>query len=359
MSYRAYVPNSRRHGGRQPHKPWLIAVNSYQGQVQSRVHLTQHANHNHTDVDDLFGILPTDTFQDVPMHTIEQGVHPATAGAAQYGQFLRQNPTYPSIQYDFVKQYCAGRALRVDGNLDTYMDQKPNLGPRADGIDFSQPPPSKSMDEYQYPVYRGTTYNPMIALAIVHVAEKNLPFTTFHSALSHLPNVGPTEQNPLWRDDIDFIDKDILHDRKRTDLKIRVVFLPDYYLDGRHAIGFYTRKTPSRRLGAILFTPCTAADLRAAKLWTLFESDGGTGSDQDAAWEDVLVGVSDGEWFHADVVEEYAFWKNNIKVVKDWEIRLALTHLDFTKQIDGTEVNEASAWANERDGRRFWENRCE
>jgi hypothetical protein len=213
------------------------------------------------------GILPTDTFQDVPIESIEIGATLGAAGALQYQAFLLRNPVYPSIGFSFVEQYTSGSALRVNRMLDTAMDHAPNLGPNAPGIDFTKSVQGKRVERYHLPVYKAATYNPVVALAIVRVAEKNLPFVDFASALKNLPNLGPTEVYPAWRDDVDFFDEDVAYRRKPTDLRIRIAFLPDYYRDGRHAVGFYTRKARSGSLGAVVFAPCTVADLKAAKRW--------------------------------------------------------------------------------------------
>jgi hypothetical protein len=68
----------------------------------------------------------------------------------------------------------------------------------------------------------------MVPLAIIRVAEKNLHFINFDSALTNLPNLRPCDDYPLWRDDINFIQRDIEHHRRSTHARIRVVFVPDY-----------------------------------------------------------------------------------------------------------------------------------
>jgi hypothetical protein len=124
----------------------------------------------------------------------------------------------------------------------------------------------------------------MIPLAIIRVAEKNLHFINFDSALNNLPNLRPSDDYPLWRDDINFIERDIEHHRRSTHAIIRVVFVPDYYVDGRHAIGLYTREQTSKRLATMLLTDDTAVADRSA-------------------WEGVFVDVRVGEWLHGEVVE--------------------------------------------------------
>ncbi|KAF2680671.1 hypothetical protein K458DRAFT_311195 [Lentithecium fluviatile CBS 122367] len=264
-----------------------------------------------------FGIQPIDSLQDVVLESVETSADPALAGVSQYSNLLAEKKfEYHVIGVSFDQYRMAGRDPRTIRNLNGYADRKPTFGPPVDGIDFSKPPRSVRRGKYDKPIYKGETYKPIIPLAIIGVAEKNLPFVDFNSALNHLPNLGPEEKYPLWRDDIDFIDEDMTYTRKAADNKICIVFLPDYYIDGRHCVGFYTRKLPSERLGTILFTPCTAADLKAAKLWMKFNGR------EEHFWQDVLVGVGDGTWYHNHVVEQYDFWKTVLDVEEDWKLRL-------------------------------------
>ncbi|KAF2254117.1 hypothetical protein BU26DRAFT_589320 [Trematosphaeria pertusa] len=191
-------------------------------------------------------------------------------------------------------------------------------------IDYSKAPKGLPVASFSYPIYKGVTYNPVIPLAIIRVAEKNLPSINFISALNHLPNLAPTDPYPeLPTDDVDFLEDDTHHTRQLMDQPIRILFLPHYYNDGRHAIGFYTRKVPSRRLGSVLFTPCTDECLLEYRLLQRV-SEG-------EEWEDCDFCVSGGSWVHNDVVEEYAEWKKLFMVVaKEWDIVFRLT----TREID-------------------------
>ena len=299
------------------------------------------------------GILPTDTYQDVPINSVETPCNDTNAGIVQYRQFLSDHIYYPSIGVSFDQYRTTHSDMRPSTPLDTHADRKPTFGPGANGIDFSEAPDGKRWGEYTRPVYKGTTSNPLIPLAIIRVAEKNLPFLNFQSALAHLPNLDPAEKYPLWRDDIGFIENDTTRQRRATDVRIRVVFLPYYYTDGLHAMGFYTRKRPSKRLAAVLFTPCTVADLKAAKLLAVNATNVKKGSVESAdglAWENVVPGVSTGAWSHPDVVEEFEDWKAVRQVESDWKIRLGMT----LKSID-----EDSWEAAQRDGGLVWEDRWE
>jgi hypothetical protein len=295
------------------------------------------------------GILPTDTFQDIAIESIETSPNPATAGVHRYRQLLTDHPSYPSIGVSIEEYRTELRNPRTYKCLDTHANCKPTFGPEAAGIDFSKAPRSKGSRVYSLPVYKGVTSDPMIPLAIIRVVEKNLLFISFDSALNNLPNVGFGQKYPLWCDDINFIEKDSACMRQPTSDRICVVFLPDYYENSRHAIGFYTRKQPSKRFAAMLFTPCTIADLKDAKLWAQLDTNYAEGSVRLAegfGWECISVGAKAGEWVHVDVVEEYEAWKAVTTTECDWTLRLRTTL---------REIKEYSAAAGQRDGGRCWE----
>jgi len=292
------------------------------------------------------GIFPTDTFQDVPINSVEaSSLDETTWGVQQYRNLLASHLSYPSIGVSFEQYRTALRDPKTFRPPDANADRKPTFGPGALDIDFDNVPPRYPWRLYTHPVYKGTTSDPMIPLAIIRIAERNLPFINFDSALNNLPNLGAGEKYPVWRDDVDFIDKNTAHDRRSTHDRICVVFLPDYYIDGRHAVGFYTRKQPSKRFAAMLFTPCTVADLNAAKLWTLVAEDS-AGPVDGSAWEDVLVGVGAGQWFHGEMVEENETRNAVVAVEKEWTLRLKLTL---------RELEEYKPEAAERDGGQCWD----
>lgn len=264
------------------------------------------------------GILPRDSFQDIAIPSVEEG-RLGLSGCRAYRHFLAEQPEYPNIQVTFKSRKRRKRHAGSSRSFDSHRDRAPKAAPRQPHYDYTRPPEAISRSDYEFPIYAGTTYNPTIPLAITRLAEQNLPCFDFVSAREHLPNMGATTEYPVEADRIDFLDLDVEHERQASDSRIHVLFLPEYYQDGRHALGFCTLKMPSRRLGSMLFTPCTDEDLLSAHLKRAV-GDGGD-------WEAMEVGVAGGTWWDPrDVEDGYWEWARGFRLVAtDWQQRLQLT----------------------------------
>ncbi|KAB2100190.1 hypothetical protein AG0111_0g11358 [Alternaria gaisen] len=142
------------------------------------------------------------------------------------------------------------------------------------------PKPKFNRLDYDWPIYRATTTNPAVLLAIIRIAEKNLPFINFDSAITHLPNRAVNASLPIlpfnnapnrrWKgkEKAVFTD-DLPCEKKKGDQLMTLLFLPEFYKDGKHAVGYYDiapGRDKSMRLEAenvvqLLFTPCDTEDL--------------------------------------------------------------------------------------------------
>lgn len=227
-------------------------------------------------------------------------------------------------------------------------NKKPRGWPGGDeGIDYSDvPAPTPSTAEYQREIYKATTTNPAVFLAIIRIAEKNMPFINFDSALSHLPNLRPKDALPKLR-------QGVMHTQQKErygDLDMCVIFLPHFYQDGRHALGYYTLSpepdnwswTPKQGHLFVkheFFTPCTTQDLEMYNLVNYVKglddttSSGGHGLSVDCMNS---VGARGGTWLAWDVVEDWEYWVSEYGVVRSvWERDLALT-----RGVEETEMVE-------------------
>lgn len=136
----------------------------------------------------------------------------------------------------------------------------------ANGSGYAELP--QQVDDYDNPIYTAKTTNPAVILAITRIAQRNLKFLDFTSALDHLPNLPPNRPLPKLQKDV-FSDNHPHHHRN-DDVQVTIAFLPAFHQDGAHAIGYFTlphsqkaHTHPSFRLQTegCLFTPCSTADL--------------------------------------------------------------------------------------------------
>ncbi|KAI4653219.1 uncharacterized protein J4E79_008733 [Alternaria viburni] len=265
-------------------------------------------------------------------------------------------------------------------------------------IDYTKlPKPRCNRPNYVEYIYRATTTNPAVFLAILRVAERNLPFINFDSAITHLPNLlanarlpgipslsalssessealgaseasnhpqKPKANHPAFTEDTP-------HEKKETDTAMTILFLPNLYEDGRHALGYYalapeadadTKQVNPEDVVQILFTPCGISDLVEARLleWTAVDPDmkaradekkshgkkgdgveggdgkgggdgkEGDGKNGDAGDEDEEeeltveyiehVAARGGEWLERDVVGDWEEWCRSFRVARRvWE----------------------------------------
>lgn len=150
-------------------------------------------------------------------------------------------------------------------HLDRAYERKPSFD--SETMTWSQPPKELDYDQYHEPIYKSMTYDPLVALAITRIAEKNLSSINFDSALDNIFNVGPNTKYPIRRDNIRVLEHHS-YQRNLMERPIRIFFFPNMYSHGCHCIGYYTRKLPSQQLCSAVFTPCTDADIAATHLAT-------------------------------------------------------------------------------------------
>jgi hypothetical protein len=192
----------------------------------------------------------------------------------------------------------------------------------------THPAPPSCLSNYKQPIYSGTTHNPSIFLAILHIAHQNLPSTNLTSALYHLPNLHSKTTLPCLRPSAPgnlapspFLDNDSTP-KKPNDTDVQIAFLPEFYSNSRHALGYFEALLCSRghrKVGACVFTPCTEGDLRRYGLVEYLE-----GREDDGIEGMRKVGARAGCWLEGAVVEDYEQWSLVWKVVSGvWEGRLA------------------------------------
>lgn len=306
------------------------------------------------------GITPSDSLQDEPVNSIE---------IAPRGRNSRTELDH----YLYITKFKAKDYAIVSSDFDAYRRAAPPNAPAGDqlpdttpqSLDLGLPDPQYNYDElpahderYAQPIYKARTWNPLIALAIIRLAEKNLPFLNFNSDLAHLPNIGPQTLPPEFPPVEDgaampFLDEATTWMRELGDQPISVVFLPQYYLDGRHALAFSTRKAPSGRLCSIVCTPCTTRELRAAGLVLAPVEHGlpeSPGQDDEQTemrpWSNSRVGVSGGEWLYPSLERDIITWERAEHVVGfEWEVRVKVTL--FREALGG--IAEDHPDAQERD----------
>ncbi|KAI4941443.1 hypothetical protein J4E86_010476 [Alternaria arbusti] len=262
-------------------------------------------------------------------------------------------------------------------------------------IDYTKlPRPRCNRPNYVEYIYRATTTNPAVFLAILRVAERNLPFINFDSAITHLPNLlanarlpgipallalsldptkpskpsAPSEsQNQPGKKKANqpAFTEDTPHEKKEADIPMTILFLPNLYEDGRHALGYYalapeadpdTKQLNPEDVVQILFTPCGIADLVEARLleWTPIDPDlkaradekkgkkgeemkggdgegagdgkegdtGHVGDEEEELTVEYIehVAARGGEWLERDVVGDWEEWCRSFRVARRvWE----------------------------------------
>ncbi|RMZ70870.1 armadillo-like helical [Pyrenophora seminiperda CCB06] len=209
---------------------------------------------------------------------------------------------------------------------------------RDEKIDYTESPlPAPECPGYRRDIYKATTINPAVFLAIIRIAEKNLPFINFNSAISHLPNLRPQDPLPKLRQGVLYA-----QEKKRPgDVDMFVTFLPYFYRDGRHALGYYAlspepniwsssyKADGSLFVKNAFFTPCTTRDLDVFDLIEYMSGQKGTASsDGQEVGVDCMnsVAARRGKWLAWGVDEDWEDWDAEINIVKVlWELDLLLT----------------------------------
>jgi hypothetical protein len=268
---------------------------------------------------------PWDDHQDDIVVNSVEAVRPwvinSPAGAEHYLQALNQHKEYKHI-CTHPNEY---RRLLDTIEHDTETEDEPDSGsvPHLD-IDYTRTPhPPNAIDDYNNRIYAVNISNPAVFLAVIRIAQRNLPFMDFTSAINHLPNLPLHKSVP--KPSKHGFTEDVPYEKRNTDTQMTLAFLPDFYHDGRHALGYYhlvptaslAQPLAPPVLGTCLFTPCTTSDLMHFKLveWL---------PDKEYAEVQIMnvVGGRLGQWLHADVVEEWEAWK--MVLSRGWQGRLAL-----------------------------------
>lgn len=286
------------------------------------------------------GIFPSDSLQNFVVNSIE--IRPSARGAltghAHYAHLLTLHAQHHKTITSTFDSYRLSPPSNIPPGDPLILPppQEINLGPRLPEINYARHPPHRS--PYTSPIYTSRTYNPLLALAIIHLSKKNLPFLDFTSDTEHLPNVGPHTLPPRFPPPtpagaMPFLDAATDWPILPGDQGISIVFLPSYYVDGRHCLGFYTRKPVSGRLCAIVFTPCSMEEVIALGLLGVADPrheigdfEGMTvGSGGQVGWEVFEVGAGRGRWVQSRG-EDRDIW-NAVEQVAgvEWVIRVRVT----------------------------------
>jgi hypothetical protein len=262
------------------------------------------------------GRYPWDDYQDnAVVNSVETARVGQLNGVEHYRQLLSERTEHKHICSDFEEYRRYGK-VREDVIVEEEEEEvvASGLGPR---FDYTKPPtPPTSLAAYQQPIYKARTRNPAVFLAIIRIAQVNLPFLDFKSAINHLPNLPHNATLPTLPPKQAFTD-DVPHAPRSTDTEMTIMFLPQFYQDGRHCIGYFNIEpnlnSPTRQYTkTCLLTPCLTADIHKYHLVERQEK-------MDA------LGSREGAWVSADVVEEYESWSLCWKVASSvWETRIGL-----------------------------------
>lgn len=269
------------------------------------------------------GRYPWDDFQDeIIINSVEVpylGSRKPLAGVAHYLQQLsHQKEPYKHIcthpdEYRKLPDHVSEPDEEEDADSDSGSETDP-------GINYTvaaKPPPN--LEHYEQPIYEAEILNPAVFLAVVRIAQKNYPFLEYVSALGHLPNL-PVDA-PLPKLPKAVFPETVPYATARSATAFTLLFLPTFWADGRHALGYYEitdDKDP--RMATCFFTPCTTADLVKFNLVQWYSGRNARGVENMKS-----VGGKEGDWLHPDVVEEWEDWKFSVRVVgRMWQERLNL-----------------------------------
>jgi hypothetical protein len=331
---------------------------------------------------------PWDSHQDdIVVNSTELNTAGRKLGIDHYRHQLTLRKTYEYITTDFAEDMeklvprdalpapCSSSLLSFDDETERENDE--DDGEHMDDMNWDGkirlPKPKFNRPDYDWPIYRARTTNPAVFLAIIRIAEKNLPFINFDSAITHLPNRAVNASLPIlpfntapnrkWKGKEKAVfTEDLPYEKKKDDQLMTILFLPEFYKDGKHAIGYYDiapGRDKSMRLEAenvvqLLCTPCDTEDLVRWGLvhWvydagsidearTLDDAakkaleEAGKECSRSKGMEEVgiedqgeepdavlmeYVGARDGKWLNFGTVEDYDEWAEGFRVVRRiWE----------------------------------------
>ncbi|KAH9873044.1 hypothetical protein J1614_005441 [Plenodomus biglobosus] len=288
---------------------------------------------------------PWDSHQNALVNSVElTGPQQRPTGVAHYRQILEERRSYPKICIDFAKEYAHedGRGAPSDAMLDSDTSQCIRSNLYVPSMNYTAcPAPPSARSDYSREIYHVTTFNTAVCLAIIRIAEKNLPFIDFISATKHLPNLAPSDPLPTLI--VGTLAGDVPFSHLPTDVTITIAFLPEFYSDRRHALGYYVLLPsivdPSKdRITTAVFTPCTTADLEDWDM-VLYQE----GKEGDGIHHIDVVGVRGGRWLKPDIGEHWGHWRVVWWVLERWEKRVVKT-LSRATEDEGVGVGRLAAW---------------
>ncbi|KAH6866314.1 hypothetical protein BKA58DRAFT_318957 [Alternaria rosae] len=269
---------------------------------------------------------PFDSHQDdIVVNSTELETPGYRRGVEHYRHQITLRKTYECVTTDFAEDMK--KTIPKDA-LTPLVFESRDVEDGDTVIDYTRlPKPRTSRPDYLEYIYRATTTNPAVFLAILRVAERNLPFINFDSAITHLPNLPPNARLPAIPTLSALLSNpsESFKASKKGDMEMTILFLPHLYEDGRHAIGYYAlapeadpdvKQLNPEDVVQILFTPCTISDLVEAG-----RKDGDAGDEEELDIEYIEhVGARGGEWLERDVVEDWEEWCTSFRVARRvWE----------------------------------------
>lgn len=255
-------------------------------------------------------------------------------GIAHYRKILEQRQDLQKLCDNSVLEpggNCTptGELIDIDDATQSTRSSVPDPG-----IDYTKRPAAPTtQSEYESDIYSATTYSAAVCLAIIRIAEKNLSSIDFSSAVTQLPNLAPTDALPALPRGT--FTGNLPYTRRESSIPVKIAFLPEYYADYRHALGYYCHRpdlaNPGRtQLTTIVFTPCTTADLEN---WDMLRYE--AGKEGDGVYGFDVVGVEGGRWLDVDSVEDCTEWDFAYRVTMRWEKRVSQTLVRFKEREDG------------------------
>ncbi|KAL5389020.1 hypothetical protein DPSP01_002723 [Paraphaeosphaeria sporulosa] len=144
------------------------------------------------------GIAPSDSLQDEIVNSIESTPRSRNSrtGVEHYLHIIKKKATASSVVTSDFEAYrrAAPPNDPVGDLLPEVRPQTLDLGPPDPKYDYGVLPTHEL--RYAEAIYKAQTWNPLIPLAIIRIAEKNLAFLNFDSMLTYLPNVEPQRFTP-------------------------------------------------------------------------------------------------------------------------------------------------------------------
>ncbi|KAF1915660.1 hypothetical protein BDU57DRAFT_452247 [Ampelomyces quisqualis] len=265
-------------------------------------------------------------------YTPQEGGLKPLVGVEYYLRMLSKEKAYEHICTHFDEYRKTGADLEGKGNGEEDEGGGHVLRKKEEdeGVDYSIAPYPAAT--YEYPVYMTSTTNPALFLAIIRIAQHNLPTIDFRAAIAHLPN-HPLDK-PLPHLVKGKSPSSYPHKKGSNDTPMKLAFLPHFYQDGRHALGYFFNTPPfdcadshnppdyrqQKRLWmqTCLFTPCTTEDLEAYGMVEWKRRRGRK------VWENIgSVGKHEGKWMSRDAAEEWKEWDEGVYAVGEvWERRM-------------------------------------